>query len=259
MIRAGYYFVRTPSGSPDPSTEQTPTLETHLRVPLPYLMLLTDRNRFDFRFVDGDYQPRYRNRLKLERSFKVWRLEVNPYAYAEAFYDWEWHVWDIATHTIVQTLTPPDESSSYRIAWEQDSQGNDVPALKALPDARFGQIYGVSPDGQRLVSYPPEGDLSVFDAVTGDIQFSIEQPVMWDPYNYAFSLNGRLLAGAADQLRVELWDGETGIVLATLNIYGHAVAFSQDDLAVGSSWNVQLFPIADVLKATAIELPTGQE
>jgi hypothetical protein len=90
MIRAGYYFVRTPSGSPDPSTEQTPTLETHLRVPLPYLMLLTDRNRFDFRFVDGDYQPRYRNRLKLERSFKVWRLEVNPYAYAEAFYDWEY-------------------------------------------------------------------------------------------------------------------------------------------------------------------------
>ena len=90
MIRAGYYFVRTPSGSPNPSTEQTPSFEAHTRVPLPYLLLLTDRNRLDFRFIDGDYQPRYRNRLKLERTFKVWRMEVNPYASAEAFYDWKY-------------------------------------------------------------------------------------------------------------------------------------------------------------------------
>jgi hypothetical protein len=90
MIRAGYYFVRTPSGSPNPSTEQTPSFEAHTRVPLPYLLLLTDRNRLDFRFIDGDYQPRYRNRLKLERTFKAGRMEVNPYASAEAFYDWKY-------------------------------------------------------------------------------------------------------------------------------------------------------------------------
>ena len=51
-------------------------------------MLLTDRNRVDFRLVDGDYQPRYRNRLKLERTFKAGRVDLTPYGHAEAFYDW---------------------------------------------------------------------------------------------------------------------------------------------------------------------------
>ena len=90
MIRTGYYFVKTPSDGSNSSTENTASFEAHARVPLPYLMLLTDRNRLDFRFIDGDYQPRYRNRLKLERTFKVWHLEINPYAYAEAFYDWKY-------------------------------------------------------------------------------------------------------------------------------------------------------------------------
>jgi Protein of unknown function (DUF2490) len=88
MLRAGYLFSRTPSGSTDPFTEHTPTVETHWRFPLPGSMLLTDRNRADFRFVDGDYQPRYRNRLKLERTFKAGRLDLTPYGHAEAFYDW---------------------------------------------------------------------------------------------------------------------------------------------------------------------------
>ena len=88
MLRVGYLFSRTPSGSTDPFTEHTPTVETHWRFPLPGSMLLTDRNRVDFRLVDGDYQPRYRNRLKLERTFKAGRVDLTPYGHAEAFYDW---------------------------------------------------------------------------------------------------------------------------------------------------------------------------
>jgi hypothetical protein len=88
MLRVGYLFSRTPSGSTDPFTEHTPTVETHWRFSLPGSMLLTDRNRADFRFVDANYQPRYRNRLKLERTFKAGRLELTPYGHAEAFYDW---------------------------------------------------------------------------------------------------------------------------------------------------------------------------
>ena len=88
MLRVGYLFSRTPSGSTDPFAEHTPTVETHWRFPLPGSILLTDRNRADFRFVDGNYQPRYRNRLKLERTFKAGRLEVTPFGHAEAFYDW---------------------------------------------------------------------------------------------------------------------------------------------------------------------------
>jgi hypothetical protein len=31
------------------------------------------------------YQPRYRNRLKLERTFKAGHLDLTPYGHAEAF------------------------------------------------------------------------------------------------------------------------------------------------------------------------------
>jgi hypothetical protein len=34
MVRVGYLFSRTPSGSSDPFSEHTPTLETHWRFPL---------------------------------------------------------------------------------------------------------------------------------------------------------------------------------------------------------------------------------
>jgi len=91
MVRVGYLFTRTPSESSDPFSEHTPTVETHWRFPLPGSLLLTDRNRVDLRIKDGNYQPRYRNRLKLERTFKAGRLDVTPYAHAEAFYDWKFN------------------------------------------------------------------------------------------------------------------------------------------------------------------------
>jgi hypothetical protein len=50
-------------------------------------MLLTDRNRYDFRFLNGVYTPRYRNRLKIERTFQTGKRAITPYAHVEAFYD----------------------------------------------------------------------------------------------------------------------------------------------------------------------------
>jgi Protein of unknown function (DUF2490) len=90
MIRAGYVFSKTPSGSIDPFVEHTPTLEAHGRWLFPLALLLTNRSRVDFRIVDGDYRPRYRNRFKLEHTFKAGWLEFTPYSHAEAFYDWRY-------------------------------------------------------------------------------------------------------------------------------------------------------------------------
>jgi hypothetical protein len=88
MIRAGYLLDRTPSGSENTPVTHMPTVEAHGRVTLPGHLLLSDRNRFDFRIVNGDYRPRYRNRLKVERTFKTGRFELTPYAHVEVFYDW---------------------------------------------------------------------------------------------------------------------------------------------------------------------------
>jgi len=91
MVRLGYLFGATPPDSPKPFVEHTPTFEL---IPRFYFkrLLVTNRSRMDFRFIDGAFTPRYRQRLKLEGTFPVGRLSLTPYAHAEAFYDWRWNV-----------------------------------------------------------------------------------------------------------------------------------------------------------------------
>ena len=52
-------------------------------------MKLAERNRFDLRLVNGDFRPRYRNRVTIERPFKTGRFEIAPYIQGEATYDWK--------------------------------------------------------------------------------------------------------------------------------------------------------------------------
>jgi hypothetical protein len=41
----------------------------------------------DFRFIDGAYSWRYRNRLSMEKELSLGRVRVNPYARFEGYYD----------------------------------------------------------------------------------------------------------------------------------------------------------------------------
>jgi hypothetical protein len=90
MIRAGYFLDRTPASSKDPYVAHVPSIEIYPRFELPGKVQVTDRNRFDLRIVDGIYKPRYRNRFKLERTFRTGKLELTPYADVEFFYGWQY-------------------------------------------------------------------------------------------------------------------------------------------------------------------------
>lgn len=85
-FRLGYrYLIGFGSDAPSENrivTEATP------RAKLPWSLLLSDRNRFDWRFVsDKPFSWRYRNRLTLERNFSIRKYEFSPYVRAELFYD----------------------------------------------------------------------------------------------------------------------------------------------------------------------------
>jgi hypothetical protein len=86
MLRAGY-LVSRPINNSGTATEHMVIGEGTGRTGLTTGLLLSDRNRFDFRWVDGDPRQRYRNRLKLEKTFDVGRFQLTPYAHAEVFYD----------------------------------------------------------------------------------------------------------------------------------------------------------------------------
>ena len=85
MIRTGYEYS-SPKNNSGASTVHTLREEVTPRVPLPGSFLLSDRNRVDFRWVDGGFTWRYRNRLRLERTIDIGRFAITPYVQAEAFY-----------------------------------------------------------------------------------------------------------------------------------------------------------------------------
>jgi hypothetical protein len=91
MLRTGYYFAKTPPGSEDPFTEHTALAELSPRFFLPKLILAEIRFRGDLRFVDGAFVPRYRNRLRVERTFEGERVTLTPYGEFEAYYDWRYN------------------------------------------------------------------------------------------------------------------------------------------------------------------------
>jgi hypothetical protein len=89
-LRLGYLFGTTPKSSTNPFTEHTPTVEANSRFYFAHL-LLSNRNRFDLRFINGVFTPRYRNRLKIEGTIPIKNMGLTPYAHAEAFYDWRYN------------------------------------------------------------------------------------------------------------------------------------------------------------------------
>jgi hypothetical protein len=59
---------------------------------------LEDRNRIEFRWVDGSYSTRYRNKLSVERTLKLERFRFTPYASGELFYDGQHRSWNQNTY-----------------------------------------------------------------------------------------------------------------------------------------------------------------
>ena len=79
-LKVGYHYL---AGVSQPS-EDRGIVQGTSRFPLGWSLLLADRNRFDLRWVQGQpFSWRYRNRLFLERSFKVKRVSFTPYVAGE--------------------------------------------------------------------------------------------------------------------------------------------------------------------------------
>src|ERR1044072_891652 len=86
-LRTGYRYGFSLGDSSDPYKEHRIIFEQTLRQPLPLDVLLSDRNREELRWVNGEFSARYRNRVTLEREFKVLNRPVTPYGSAEVYYD----------------------------------------------------------------------------------------------------------------------------------------------------------------------------
>lgn len=89
----GYRYVRTlrDSGS---THENRAIVESLARYRLPWHLIVSDRNRGEFRFKQGQpFSSRYRNRLRLEYDDQEGPLDFTPYADCEVFYDTRYDHW----------------------------------------------------------------------------------------------------------------------------------------------------------------------
>jgi hypothetical protein len=95
ILRAGYRYGTSVGSTDDPFKEHRLITEQTLRQLLPGDLLLSDRNREDFRFVDGDFSFRYRNRVTLERELHLFKgRSITPYVSGEIYYDTRHNTWN---------------------------------------------------------------------------------------------------------------------------------------------------------------------
>ena len=111
ILRAGYRYGRAVGNNDDGFREHRLLSEQILRKLLPGDLLLTDRNREDFRIIKGDFSFRYRNRVMIEREFQVnlpilSRRSMTPYVSGEISFDTRFGVWNRNRYAVgvVQSL-----------------------------------------------------------------------------------------------------------------------------------------------------------
>ena len=92
-IRAGYRYKRS-LNTGAPVNENRPTAEFTLRWVFAEGILMSNRARGEFRFVNGAFSWRYRDLLKFEKDFHLRHYELTAYASAEAFYNSATGTWD---------------------------------------------------------------------------------------------------------------------------------------------------------------------
>ena len=93
VVAGGYEFYRTIQ-SGKTKDESRAVLEAIPGFRPSARFLVRDTNRVEFRWVNGVYSIRYRNKLRVERDFLVHGLRFTPYGYAEAFYDAAKNSWN---------------------------------------------------------------------------------------------------------------------------------------------------------------------
>jgi hypothetical protein len=84
-LRGGYQYSATPTSAEDPFKESMFVTEANYRFYLPFKILMTARNRFDWRVKNDDFNLRYRPKLVLEKDLKTEYLTFTPNFFAEYF------------------------------------------------------------------------------------------------------------------------------------------------------------------------------
>jgi len=132
-LRGGYRYLPSYTGG---SNENRGVFEATPRYPLMAVfgdVLVSDRNRVDFRVIAGEYSWRYRNRLSVEKEFSIGRVRMNPYTRFELYLDSRHDKWSRTEWTAGSSfpVTAHSELEGY-FDYQNDTSSGDTRHTKAV-------------------------------------------------------------------------------------------------------------------------------
>jgi hypothetical protein len=122
--RSGYRYLPTLRG--DGPYENRIITELTGRFKFPLAILFSDRNRFDFRWVESKpFSWRYRNRVTLERNFTIHNYTFTPYLRGEFYWDSVYDKIDKNAFTI-GSVFPMTKRTEFEVYYE-DQRNSSIP------------------------------------------------------------------------------------------------------------------------------------
>lgn len=95
ILRTGYRFGTSLGETDEPFKEHRLLAEQTMRKLIPGGLMMSDRNREEFRFVNGDFSFRYRNRATIEKELHLFKQRsITPYVAGEISYDTRYRIWN---------------------------------------------------------------------------------------------------------------------------------------------------------------------
>lgn len=175
------------------------------------------------------------------------------------------NVWDVASGTVnIQmgseygyfTFTP----NIRQLEWKYLPSGVFVPiGFQEIPPSRFPswndmKIYATNSDQNLMLVQEGWQKFHIYNRALSRIE--IIMPESRFLTKGQFSPDGRLFASTAYYLNtLRIWDTITWEILAEIEIAGLSLAFSPDSqyLAVGVSWDVEIWRVSDLIQSAETE------
>ena len=122
LFSVGYRYLPTP-GEP-PTNRFEPYVIVHL--PAPGRILLSDRNRADLDWKSGNFSWHYRNRIDVERPWKIRSYHLSPYVAAEFWYTSQYSKWS-TTSIFAGCLLPLGKHVGFNPYYEHENNTGQSP------------------------------------------------------------------------------------------------------------------------------------
>lgn len=122
VLETGYRYVSAPDAPPENRIEAVDTLHFPMKAGL----LISDRNRADLDWKNGDFSWRYRNKLSLERTFSTRSFHLIPYVAAEPYYESQYNKWS-TTSLYAGCYIPIGKYVQFNTYYEHDNNTGKKP------------------------------------------------------------------------------------------------------------------------------------